>query len=185
MNKKSPLYTRTGDTGSTSLAGGRRIAKAHPQLEAYGTIDELNANVGLLATLLENDKTEKERLINIQHVLFKIGGILATDLNNTSYSDSLDHAHTTSLEHAIDQIDAALPPLRNFILPGGTQAAAQCHVCRTICRRAERRIHALAEIHSVPLEITIYINRLSDYLFILARKINFNKNTPEINWTKP
>jgi cob(I)alamin adenosyltransferase len=184
MCKKSRLYTRSGDKGTTSLIGGKRIAKTHLRLEAYGTIDELNAYIGYLITYLETG-SEYTQLVNIQHRLFEIGCVLATDEADQKTVDTyLKQTDITSLEQAIDQLDATTPEQRSFILPGGSRAAAVCHICRTVCRRAERRILALDAVHHVPIEVTAYVNRLSDYLFILSRKINFNAHIDEIPWTK-
>ena len=181
--KKSPLYTRTGDTGQTSLVGGQRISKCCDRLEAYGTIDELNSHRGLLASLTPSDDDRKD-LAEIQNVLFVIGSYLATDTTTTQLRQQSIVTDTmlTDLEHAIDLIDSQLPPLRAFVLPGGTQAASQAHVCRTVCRRAERCI--LRVLAECPLDtrVTAYVNRLSDYLFALARKQNIDAQEAEVLW---
>lgn len=184
--KKSNVYTRTGDAGTTSLVGGIRVPKTHPRIEAYGTVDELNAHVGLLAARLpEGD--DREHLVDIQRMLFRLGAVLATETpadSGTDTTDPLGQEAVETLEHLIDATDEQLPPWRTFILPGGTEAAAQCHVCRTVCRRAERCVWALAAIVAVPVSVTLYLNRLSDYFFVLSRKINFVSGVSENIWRK-
>lgn len=185
--KMTKIYTRTGDAGTTSLVGGVRIKKNDIRLEAYGTIDELTSHMGLLVTLLGSEDDERQRLIHIQSDLFIIGSHLATDQSQTPLyaSAQLPEGETALLEQRIDEILALLPEAQGFVLPGGTPAAAQCHVCRTVCRRAERRIAALAEGADVGADVVRYVNRLSDYLFVLAKKINFNAGQEEILWQKP
>ena len=180
---KSMVYTRTGDKGTTSLVGGQRVLKSDIRLESYGTVDELNSHIGLLISLLHNAH-DLEVLTHIQKLLFVIGSNLATDQSNTELKEaSVVHADEVALlEKEIDVIDEALPQLRAFVLPGGCQASAQCHVCRTVCRRAERRILALGEQAEVQPELLQFINRLSDYLFVLARKINIDEKKSEIFW---
>lgn len=182
--KITKVYTRTGDKGTTDLIGGVRIAKNSTRLEAYGTIDELSSHLGLLVALLPEDYDERPLLLRIQNNLFNVGCHLATDQSQTPLypSAQLTDGETKRLEEAIDTIVALLPEAQGFVLPGGVSAAAQCHVCRTVCRRAERCIAALAEEATVGEEITRYVNRLSDYLFILAKKINFNNGKDEILW---
>ena len=177
------VYTRRGDKGMTDLVGGVRIKKTDVRLEAYGTVDELSSHLGLLASLITLDD-EHEVLIRIQNNLFNVCSHLATDQSQTPLYDSakLDCKEIEFLEQKIDSIIAELPEPQGFVLPGGTHAASQCHVCRTVCRRAERRIAALAETATVGQEIMQYVNRLSDYLFILAKKINFNAGQSEIIW---
>jgi len=181
--KKSLVYTKTGDKGTTSLIGGTRVSKTHLRLEAYGTVDELNAQLGLLATYLDNDE-DRAVILNIQNKLFTIGSHLATDQDKVELRDVsiITHEHIDKLEHEIDSIDEALPPLRAFVIPGGSRGAAICHVCRTVCRRAERRILALSEEYKISTEVVSYMNRLSDYLFVLSRKMNIAKETGEIFW---
>jgi cob(I)alamin adenosyltransferase len=181
--KITKVYTRTGDQGTTSLVGGIRIKKNDIRLEAYGTVDELSAHLGLLAAMLP-DGSEKQSVQRVQNNLFNVCTHLATDQSNTPLYPSahLAEGEVEQLEQLIDDTIAMLPEGQGFILPGGCQAAAQCHVARTVCRRAERRIAALAESATVGPEILQYINRLSDYLFILAKKINFNNGTDEIIW---
>ena len=180
---KSMVYTRTGDKGTTSLVGGQRVLKSDIRLESYGTVDELNSHIGLLISLLHNAHA-LEVLTHIQKLLFVVGSNLATDQSNTELKEaSVVHADEVALlEKEIDVIDEALPQLRAFVLPGGCQASAQCHVCRTVCRRAERRILALGEQAEVQPELLQFINRLSDYLFVLARKINIDEKKSEIFW---
>lgn len=182
--KITKVYTRTGDKGTTDLIGGVRIAKNSTRLKAYGTIDELSSHLGLLVALLPEDYDERPLLLRIQNNLFNVGCHLATDQSQTPLypSAQLPDGETKRLEEAIDTIVALLPEAQGFVLPGGVSAAAQCHVCRTVCRRAERCIAALAEEATVGEEITRYVNRLSDYLFILAKKINFNNGKDEILW---
>lgn len=181
--KITKVYTRTGDKGMTSLVGGIRIKKTDIRLEAYGTVDELSAQLGLLAALLpEGD--DRQEIIRIQNNLFNVCSHLATDQSQTPLYPSahLAEGEIEDLEQRIDDIMDLLPERQGFVLPGGCQAAAQCHVARTVCRRAERRIAALAEVATVGPEMQQYVNRLSDYLFILAKKINFNNGVCEILW---
>lgn len=179
--KKSLVYTKTGDKGTTSLVGGTRVTKTDIRLEAYGTVDELNSYIGLLITYL-TEESDREFLLHIQHQLFVVGGYLATDQEKTPLSCQIDRKDVEQVERAIDEADAILPPLKAFVLPGGSRGASVCHVCRTVCRRAERRILALAEVHPVAPELVAFVNRLSDYLFVLSRKINFQQKTDEIFW---
>ena len=183
--KKSNLYTLTGDKGTTSLVGGLRISKNDPRLEAYGTIDELNAHIGLLRQM-GNDPDDDALLLFIQNKLFVVGSYLATDTSFTQLRDAsrLHPADIERIENRIDTLDATVPPLHAFLLPGGTAAAAQAHVCRTVCRRAERRIFFLAETTELDPEVLQYMNRLSDYLFVLARKLNFIDGVREKTWQK-
>lgn len=183
--KKSLIYTRTGDKGKTSLVGGTRVPKTHIRLEAYGTIDELNAQLGLLYTyLIEED--DRKLILWVQHKLFSVGSYLATDQNNTTLriESQIADEDIQRLEHAIDEVDGQLPPLRAFVIPGGSRGSAVCQVCRTVCRRAERRILAMAEEHEVATNVSAVVNRLSDYLFVLARKMNLLSQTDEIYWDK-
>lgn len=160
------IYTKTGDKGMTSLVGGKRVEKDDARVEAYGTLDELQSFVGMLASA-----TDEVQLEDIQRVLFKIGGYLAyEDATSAEVTDEM----IAQLEQKIDRLSEELPPLRTFIIPGGTMAASICHVCRTVCRRAERRMTTLRRTIDVELDDNafIYINRLSDYFFLLARKLN-------------
>ena len=179
------VYTRGGDKGKTSLVGGVRVSKACARLEAYGTVDELSAQLGLLAAYLP-DGHEKDMVERIQNSLFNVCTHLATDSSVTPLGDSakLRDGETELLEHEIDTIMAELPEPQGFILSGGTVEAAQAHVCRTVCRRVERCIVALSEEAEVGLEIQQYVNRLSDYLFVLAKKLNFIAGIQEKTWQK-
>jgi cob(I)alamin adenosyltransferase len=181
--KITKVYTRTGDKGTTSLVGGVRIKKSSARLEAYGTVDELSAHLGLLAAML-SEGPEHDNIIRIQNNLFNVCTHLATDQSQTPLYPSahLAEGETEFLEQEVDRMMQLLPERQGFILPGGTQAAAQAHVARTVCRRAERRIAALAEEADVGDDIQQYINRLSDYLFVLAKIINFNSGKTEIIW---
>lgn len=185
--KKSTIYTRGGDQGQTSLVGGTRVPKTHPRLQAYGTIDELSAHLGLLLTYLDESMSEETAfLLDIQNQLFVVGSSLATDTSQTELHPASQLAATdiAALEDAIDRVDATLEPLRNFVLPGGTRGAAVCHICRTVCRRAERTILELAETTPIDPLVPAYVNRLSDYLFVLSRKMNLRAGQHEIFWTK-
>jgi cob(I)alamin adenosyltransferase len=183
--KITKVYTKTGDKGETSIIGGIRVKKSCERLEAYGTVDELSSHLGLLASMLP-DGEDKDLIIRIQNNLFSVCSNLATDQSQTPLYDSakLPDGEIEILEHEVDEIMNLLPERQGFILPGGTQAAAQAHVCRTVCRRAERRIVALSEVAQISPETQQYINRLSDYLFVLAKKINFNAGVSEIIWQK-
>ena len=177
------IYTKTGDKGMTSLVGGTRVAKTDVRLEAYGTVDELNAHLGLLVTYL-SDGDDKTFLRQVQDTLFAVGSHLATDRRKTELKAAsiITPGQVEAVERAIDSIDRLLPPLTAFVLPGGSLGAAQCHVCRTVCRRAERRILALADEVEIAPELLAYVNRLSDYLFVLSRKINLDADKDEIFW---
>lgn len=183
--KITKVYTKTGDKGETSIIGGIRVKKSCERLEAYGTVDELSSHLGLLASMLP-DGEDKDLIIRIQNNLFSVCSNLATDQSQTPLYDSakLPDGEIEALEHEVDEIMNLLPERQGFILPGGTQAAAQAHVCRTVCRRAERRIVALSEVAQISPETQQYINRLSDYLFVLAKKVNFNAGVSEIIWQK-
>lgn len=183
--KKSRIYTRTGDQGTTSLAGGTRVPKTHLRLEAYGTIDELNSYLGLLHTYL-TEEADRQTVWRVQNKLFAVGSYLATDQTRTGLraESRIVDGDIEELEKAIDEADNEIPPLKAFVLPGGTRGAAVCHVCRTVCRRAERRILALAGECEIAPEVMAFVNRLSDYLFILARKLNRLANAEEIFWDK-
>ena len=178
------IYTKTGDHGTTSLVGGERISKSCERIESYGTIDELNSYVGLLVTYC-TDEMDKNMLQTIQNKLFVIGGYLATDTSKTAVRQSLilDEDNVKAIEAEIDRIDQLLPPLRVFILPGGSRAAALCNVCRTVCRRAERCIIRLMEAGAeIDDNVLSYVNRLSDYFFLLSRKLNADNKIEDIIW---
>ena len=183
--KKSKLYTKTGDKGKTSLVGGQRVAKSCSRLESYGTIDELNAFVGLLMAECHDDP-DIETLRFIQHQLFTIGAYLATDHSEPlPFEMPLPITAPTirRLENEIDRLDATLPEMKAFILPSGGRAAASAHICRTVARRAERRIYALEEEGiEVDRDVLAFINRLSDYFFILARSEAHKECGQEIIW---
>ena len=183
--KITKVYTRTGDQGETSLVGGVRIRKSDIRLEAYGTVDELSAHLGMLVAMMKESE-ERDLIIRVQNNLFNVCTHLATDQSQTPLYDSarLAEGEIELLEKEVDRMMGLLPERQGFILPGGTQAAAQAHVCRTVCRRAERRIVALAEVALVSPEVQQYVNRLSDYLFVLAKIINFNAGVKEIIWEK-
>jgi cob(I)alamin adenosyltransferase len=165
------IYTRAGDTGATSLGDGSRVPKTDPRIEAYGTVDELNSFVGLaLAGDLPDEF--REWLEQIQNDLFDLGADLAVPLENERERLRVDQAHVERLEDLCDRINAGLEPLKSFVLPSGTEAAARLHVARAVCRRAERLVIALSETASVNQHAIAYLNRLSDLLFILARAAN-------------
>lgn len=190
--KKSNLYTATGDKGTTSLVGGQRVPKTHARLEAYGTVDELNSFIGVLAATPGVSEDIAAFLRKVQYKLFNIGAYLATD--NTDADEAADEAtaemygisspDVTAVEMQIDALDAQVPPLNKFVLPGGSPAAAAAHVCRTVARRAERRVIALSDIALVAKPVLIYLNRLSDYFFVLARYLNLTQGNTEIFWQK-
>lgn len=185
----SKIYTKTGDQGTTSLFGAGRVSKAHPRVVAYGEVDETNATIGVARTwALQADDSYLQKvnklLERIQADLFVVGADLATPEQNTRYPvPRITPAHTAYLETCIDTFDAELPPLKAFILPGGTPVAAQLHVARTVCRRAERAIvQAFHADESINLEIVRYMNRLSDLLFVLARWTNHQAGISELSW---
>lgn len=183
--KITKVYTRTGDHGETSIVGGIRMKKSSERLEAYGSVDELNAQLGLLAAMLPEGEN-RSMILRIQNTLFSVCTNLATDQSRTPLYESarLPEGEIALLENEMDKMMSSLPDRQGFILPGGTMAAAQAHVCRTVCRRAERRIVALSEVAQVSPEVQQYVNRLSDYLFVLAKIINFNDSVSEIIWEK-
>lgn len=176
------VYTKTGDKGLTSLFGGSRVLKSHIRIESYGTIDELNSHVGLLKDQPVN-QSRKDLLENIQDKLFTIGAILATEPGNTKVKvPSLSLEHVTSLEKAMDEMDESLPVMKNFVLPGGHESVSFCHITRCICRRAERLAIALNESEPVEAVVIQYLNRLSDYFFVLSRKMALELNITETPW---
>jgi len=168
------IYTKTGDNGETSLVGGIRVSKCDIRLEAYGTIDELNSFLGLLRAEL-TDKNIQQFILNIQNNMFVIGGYLATDTTKKTLPDSLQlpKGEVLLLEKAIDKLSSQLLSLKGFVVPGTNRVSALCHVCRSIARRAERNIYVLEKETMISVEIKKYINRLSDYLFVLARFVEF------------
>ncbi len=180
------IYTKTGDKGQTSLIGGKRVSKCCERLESYGTVDELNSHIGVLLTYC-TDERDKRFLTGVQGTLFVVGGHLATDSSEkgTCECGTLPDGTVADLEKEIDRLQETLPPLRLFVLPGGTRAASYAHVCRTVCRRSERMILRLAESGAyVDENVTAYINRLSDYFFVLARKLNHDNKVDDIVWKK-
>jgi cob(I)alamin adenosyltransferase len=181
--KKSTIYTGGGDKGTTSLVGGQRVSKADKRIESYGTTDELNSFVGWLITLLE-EEADKDFLHFVQHKLFTIGSYLATDQETTEIriESRVTPESISRIEKEIDRIDEGLPKMKHFLLPGGSQSAALAHVCRTVCRRAERQIYRLAETAEIEEPLLVFINRLSDYFFILARKECIKHRGEEIIW---
>lgn len=182
--KKSKIYTRGGDSGTTSLVGGERVKKCCLRLESYGTIDELNSHLGLLAAMLENTDIDLPTQF-LQSCLFEIGTHLAMPCEgDTPAPYTISEAYVEQLEQLIDTLDQQLDPLRSFILPGGSLPASQCHVCRTVCRRAERYITALAEEAPLSPTVLAFVNRLSDFFFVLARLINKKMGIAEISWQK-
>ncbi len=176
------IYTRSGDRGDTGLIGGRRVRKDHARVEAYGAVDEVNSQLGLVRTLL-SDPTVAALLDDIQHRLFDLGAELATPSGARSRTTtSITAAHVQALEDAIDRYQAMLPALREFILPGGTPLAAALHVARTVSRRAERRTVTLSRRERLNGEIVKYLNRLSDLLFVLARWANHLAGQRDVTW---
>lgn len=164
------IYTKTGDEGMTSLVGGKRVKKCCARLDSYGSVDELNSFIGLLVTYI-TDEADIAFLQKIQGELFMVGGSLATDLSVSEARCEVSQAMISDIESEIDRLSAALPPLRSFVVPGGSRASALAHVCRTVCRRAERCVFALIEEGgAVEENVAVYLNRLSDYFFVLARK---------------
>lgn len=181
--KITKVYTKSGDKGTTSLVGGDKIIKNHCRLEAYGTIDELNSHIGLLISYSGDEF--KDELERIQCSLFNVGTYLATDQNTTPIypSAKLPEGEVERVEKLIDEMLLELPEQQGFILPGGTVAASQSHVCRTVCRRAERCIVTLSLQVEISPVIIQYINRLSDFFFVLAKKINFIEGHSEKLWS--
>ena len=177
------IYTKTGDKGETSLFGGGRVPKNHARVEAYGTIDELNAALGLALAAGPPEPID-QWLREVQQHLFHLGSDLATPLDAKSdWVTRIGQSQVSWLEDSIDRMTAELEPLRNFILPGGTPVAAQLHLARTICRRAERRIVTLQETSETNALTVIYVNRLSDWLFTLARYDNAKAGESEQKWS--
>ena len=183
------IYTKTGDKGKTSLIGGKRVSKSDLRIEAYGTIDELNSYIGFLRDQ-SIDLETKTTLLTIQNKLFSIGTLLAIDPENEKFK-SKDNPYATLnitndeiiiLENEMDNFNKKLPDLAHFILPGGHPIVSICHICRTICRRAERICVSLNEESAISEHLIIYLNRLSDYFFVLARKLTQDLRVSEIKW---
>lgn len=181
---KSNLYTGTGDTGTTSLVGGQRISKTAVRLDAYGTVDEFSSFLGVVLSDPDCPTELKGQMLEIQNRLFDAGGYLATAVDADERPDcpGIDDRDISRLESWIDALDEQTPKIRAFVLPGGSLLAAHCHVARSVCRRAERRILALAEESYVDPHLLTWFNRLSDYLFIAARFLNSYAGVKEIIW---
>jgi cob(I)alamin adenosyltransferase len=176
-HRLSKIYTRTGDDGTTGLGDGSRVRKDDPRVEAYGTVDELNSTIGVLLAIPALPQDVVECLTEVQHELFDIGGELCIPGHRIITAD-----HVARLEKALDAFNDALPPLKDFILPGGGPAAAACHVARTVARRAERRVWTLIQTADVNPEVAKYLNRLSDLLFVLARVLARHERGAEVLW---
>ena len=183
------IYTKTGDDGTTSLFGGTRVPKHHMRIESYGTVDELNSWLGLIRDQNIPDQYKRE-IISIQEQLFTVGAILATDpdkavLKNGKERLNIPHISLKEiefLERSIDEMDSQLPEMTHFILPGGHTTVSYCHIARTVCRRSERMSTLLFENQSFNASVLSYLNRLSDYLFVLARKLSYVLHADEIKW---
>ncbi|MFN7993770.1 MAG: cob(I)yrinic acid a,c-diamide adenosyltransferase [Bryobacteraceae bacterium] len=180
------VYTRQGDSGETGLAGGQRVPKDSPRIEAYGAVDELNALVGLARTTAASEPaaaTLGEILLRVQHELFNLGSILATLPADVHPRQArVTQAEVIQLEAEMDRMNEALPTLRSFVLPGGSRLNAELHVCRTVCRRAERAVIALARVEQVPPETIHYLNRLGDAFFVWSRWAVHQRGSPETLW---
>lgn len=173
------IYTKTGDKGQTGLFSGKRLSKAHPRVEAYGTVDELNSFVGLLRDHVE-DVGIREQLLAQQNHLFALGAALADDRPGEAYRVPANAA--LDLEASMDAMNEELPKMTHFVLPGGATVISHAHVCRTVCRRAERRVVELADAIELDPSIVIYLNRLSDWCFVLSRYLTLKMNVEEIKW---
>lgn len=178
-NRLSKIYTRTGDAGTTGLGDGTRVAKDHLRVQAMGDVDELNAVIGLMLTEPISAQIQ-EALTQIQHDLFNLGG----ELCMPGY-DLVKAERVTALEQTLDSWNESLQPLKEFILPGGSRAAAYCHLARTVCRRAERIMHTLNAQEALTAVSLQYINRLSDLLFVLCRQLNQEAGVPDVLWNNP
>jgi len=178
-NRLSKIYTRTGDDGTTGLGDGSRVAKTHARIEAYGTVDEANSAIALVLAIPNLPGNVTELLTRIQHELFDLGG----ELSVPGYR-AITGEHVARLETALDELNAPLPPLKEFILPGGGPASAACHLARTIARRAERRAWRVKETEEVADELLQYLNRLSDLLFVVARVLARHENGAEVLWRR-
>ncbi|UAB74694.1 cob(I)yrinic acid a,c-diamide adenosyltransferase [Mesoflavibacter sp. SCSIO 43206] len=183
------IYTKTGDKGTTALFGGTRVPKHHIRIDSYGTVDELNSYIGLIRDQ-DIDQKYKDTLINIQDKLFTVGAILATDPEKATLKNGkerlnipkINEADINFLEQEMDSMDAQLPQMTHFVLPGGHQTVSFCHIARTVCRRAERLASALNDLEPFQPETLTYLNRLSDYLFVLARKLSQDLQADEVKW---
>jgi cob(I)alamin adenosyltransferase len=178
-HRLSRIYTRTGDDGSTGLGDGMRVPKEHLRVEAYGTVDEANSAIGVVLALGDLPEDIRSSLTEIQHDLFDLGGELCIPGHR-----AIDAPYIERLEQELDRLNAGLPPLTDFILPGGGPAAAACHLARTVVRRAERRVWALARAENVAPEVPQYLNRLSDLLFVIARVLARHENGSEVLWRR-
>jgi cob(I)alamin adenosyltransferase len=175
-NRLTKIYTRTGDTGTTGLADGSRVPKDAPRIEALGAVDELNSHVGALLAETIPDEV-RGWLTDVQHDLFDLGGELSSPGHTL-----LAAAHVQRLERTLDEVNAGLPALKDFVLPGGSRAAAQAHVARAVCRRAERRVLVLMRENALAAVVLQYLNRLSDLLFVLARELNRHAGKGDVLW---
>ncbi|MER3415910.1 MAG: ATP:cob(I)alamin adenosyltransferase [Gemmataceae bacterium] len=179
----SRIYTRTGDTGETALGDGRRVAKDHPRVVAYGSVDELNACLGLLVEYLR-DEQERQLVRSLQNDLFDVGADLCVpEEEHDPGRLRVGAEYVERLEHLIDRLNEPLPPLTSFVLPGGTPAVAWCHLARTVCRRAEREVVALMRTARIGAPLVAYLNRLSDLLFVLARHLQAKDKAPGWLWS--
>jgi len=176
-HRLSRIYTRTGDDGSTGLGDGMRVPKEHLRVEAYGTVDEANSAIGVVLALADLPPPIRSTLTEIQHDLFDLGGELCIPGHR-----AIDAPYIERLEQTLDRLNMDLPPLKDFILPGGSPAAAACHLARTVVRRAERRVWALARVENVAPEVPQYLNRLSDLLFVVARVLARHGGGSEVLW---
>jgi len=176
-HRLSRIYTRTGDDGSTGLGDGMRVPKEHLRVEAYGTVDEANSAIGVVLALPALPADIAATLTDIQHDLFDLGGELCIPGHRAITAQYIER-----LEQTLDRLNEGLPPLKDFILPGGGAAAAACHLARTVARRAERRVWALARVENVAAEVPQYLNRLSDLLFVIARVLARHENGSEVLW---
>ena len=176
------IYTKKGDTGTTSLFGGTRLSKSHIRIESYGTVDELNSHLGLIRDLTSEESMRSD-LKSIQETLFTIGSHLAADPTKEKlWLPEIKESEIDLLESGIDNMQNELPELKFFILPGGHPTVSQCHIARCVCRRAERVVVALSEIDRVENVLIKYLNRLSDYLFVLSRYIGKQNDAEEVKW---
>ena len=176
------IYTKTGDEGSTGLFGGKRLPKDDLRIETYGTVDELNSHIGLLRDQQGNEE-QLSTLLEIQDRLFTMGSLLATDPEKSNLKlPELHESDVLLLEKEIDKMNESLPEMKSFVLPGGHQTVSFCHIARCVCRRAERRVVTLAQIAQINPLIVKYLNRLSDYLFVLSRMLSHKLNAPETPW---
>lgn len=176
------IYTRSGDDGITSFAGGRRVPKHHPRIEAYGSVDELISWIGVLRSFKENEG-RSETIIYIQDQLMRCAATLATENDDEKGIRYLpDSGSVTFLEDEIDRMESKLPPLNNFILPGGQLLVSYCHIARCVCRRAERAVIKLNDSEKIPDTVLKFLNRLSDYLFVLSRLLSLELDNKDITW---